>query len=510
MKRDRTLYRLLGPAPDTGWRCYNNSKNNMVNALVRRMFKIEVHGRFLDPPPPDVCAWETTSDISKLFVECLPRRPKVLTHQEFIDGCSDPRKRTVYTNAAKSLEVSAVQPKDAHMQAFVKCQKETDTKYDPRPIQPRSARYGLEVGCFVRPMESLLYKAIDEVFIKIHGPHHRSKLRTVVKGVNAEKAASMIREKWEMFAKPRAIMLDMKRFEQCVSVPALRWTHFLYNLLWRSPKLKKLLSWVIHNKGWARVVGAFIRYCLEGHRTSGDMDTSLGNNLLMAKMLGELLLETGLCNVEVILNGDDCGFIGDEADLLRLLPLLEGHFLKHGFRAVVEPMVDVFERISFCQMRPVCVDGVWRLVREPWNALAKDLLTVMDISHENEARKWANSVGLCGLAMASGVPVHQALYERLAGTEFKGRDRIKFHPGNDTDRWWSRGLSSKARPVEPSTRISYFLAFNVPPGEQEALERQYAAWEPQFDVGPYVPNSLRGDTPVCLYGTKRPWSPVRG
>jgi hypothetical protein len=60
--------------------------------------------------------------------------------------------------------------KDAYLNSFVKGElvNLSDSKPDPAPriIQPRSARYNVLVGCFLRPLEHKLYEAITEVFLR--------------------------------------------------------------------------------------------------------------------------------------------------------------------------------------------------------------------------------------------------------------------------------------------------------------------------------------------------------
>jgi hypothetical protein len=121
----------------------------------------------------------------------------------------------------------------------------------------------------------------------------------------------------------------------------------------------------------ARADDAVFVYRKKGSRMSGDMNTALGNIILMTLMVYYYLQVRGVRG-RLINNGDDCTLIVERADILTVLDGLHDWFLQYGFNIVQEPVVDVLEKIEFCQMHPVCVSGQWTMVRNFHNSLSKD------------------------------------------------------------------------------------------------------------------------------------------
>ena len=71
------------------------------------------------------------------------------------------RKRGIYERAYTSLMVRAIGVRDAWVNTFVKAEKVNfDKKTDPAPrvIQPRSPRYNLEVGRYLKLYEKELFR----------------------------------------------------------------------------------------------------------------------------------------------------------------------------------------------------------------------------------------------------------------------------------------------------------------------------------------------------------------
>lgn len=84
----------------------------------------------------------------------------------------------MYEQAVASLRDVPVNRGDAMLKTFVKAEKINFTaKPDPAPriIQPRSPRYNVELGRYVKVVEKHLYKAVARVFHEV----------TICKGLNA-------------------------------------------------------------------------------------------------------------------------------------------------------------------------------------------------------------------------------------------------------------------------------------------------------------------------------------
>jgi hypothetical protein len=112
------------------------------------------------------------------------------------------------------------------------------------------------------------------------------------------------------------------------------------------------------------------------------------------------------------------------------------------------------------------------MVRNYPVSIGKDLVSVLPLTSEERWRKWANDVGLCGLALASGVPVLQSFYAALARS---GRGTFGKHPwvsGSGMVRN-SRGLDSKRTPITDEARVGFCQAFGITADHQRVLERLY-------------------------------------
>ena len=161
-----------------------------------------------------------------------------------------------------------------------------------------------------------------------------------------------------------------------------------------------------------------ILYRREGGRCSGDMNTGLGNCLLMCGLVDGFV--AGRFRYQLVNNGDDCVIIMERRCLNRLEGI-ERYFLDHGFTIKMEDddhvkqygetivgFVSKFERLTFCQMRPVKVADGWIMVRCPNASFAKDS---MALCQAVEWRKWIRAVGDGGVALYGDIPICSALYE---------------------------------------------------------------------------------------------------
>jgi hypothetical protein len=130
----------------------------------------------------------------------------------------------VYRAAADSLSTIPVSKRDAVLSTFVKAEKINLTKKPdpaPRVIQPRSPRYNVAVGRYLKRLEKDIYRALKALAGDV----------VVMKGYNAGQSGEIIARKWARFNRPCAIGLDASRFDQHVSEAALRWEHSVYTQL---------------------------------------------------------------------------------------------------------------------------------------------------------------------------------------------------------------------------------------------------------------------------------------
>jgi len=443
---------------------HNNSLNNGVRALVERVFRSpDADGNYVPPPP---CTADPFTRLKKFKIELLRRvgvhRP--ITREQFLDFYSG-RRRLCYERAVKSLEERPLTKADFGVKkAFVKAEKINFTaKPDPAPrvIQPRDPRYNVEVGVYLRPLEHKLYAGIAEVY---GGP-------TVMKGYSAEGVAQELRAMWDGFSDPVAIGLDASRFDQHVRALMLKWEHSVEVGCFQSAdaaRLAWLLSGQLRNQGFLQATDGRIKYCVDGSRMSGDMNTALGNCLIMTALVYALGQEREI-RLRLANNGDDCQCIMERRDEARFMAGIREWFLEFGFNMKVEKPVYKFEHIEFCQAHPVYDGERWIMVRNYAVSMSKDACCVVkDYGWGVDARRWLRAVGDCGLSMSGGIPVLQEYYQAFIR---HGGETAAIACVQETGMaFLAKGLQRQVREPTMEARVSFYEAFGVLPSAQEALE----------------------------------------
>lgn len=463
----RTLTCLAAIGADQVYGCHNCDIATTVRGLKERVFFVQNNGEFVATPQPQRGAFDARlSNFRDRLVRSMPSTSPMSTEQ-FVDTFRG-RKRAMYLEAAKSLRVREVERRDSYLKTFVKIEKLNMTaKPDPVPrvIQPRSPRYNVELGKFLRPIEKLLYRGIDSIY---GGP-------VVVKGMNSSERGKLIAKSWAKFENPVAIGLDAKRFDQHVSVDALEWEHSIYKGIYSGEEnrfLSRLLRWQVNNRGFVNCEDGWAKYNIDGCRMSGDMNTSLGNVILMCGMMWSYLSTKGI-NYRFINDGDDCVLIVERGDA-PALDDLEEWFLGLGFEMERDEPAYVLEKIVFCQCQPVVgSDGTYVMMRDPRICTAKDSITTKCL-RPWEYDTYRRSIADCGIALAGDMPVLGAFYECLGrGATINQRlldDCRRFAAGL---RFQSQGMAKQRAEPTPQTRVSFYRAFDIIPDRQIAIEAEY-------------------------------------
>lgn len=375
-------------------------------------------------------------------------------------------KRKVYEQAKDSYVTQGpLTSSDAKLSAFVKFEKQ-DISKAPRVINPRSARYNLTLARFLKHYEHHCFKAINRAFRELSGGKSQSRA-TVIKGFDADTSAEILREKWDRFVDPVAIGADATKFDMHVSLEALAYEHTFYNDFWRNPLLRKILRWQLRNKGTARCVDGKVDFEMRGTRCSGDINTSLGNCILMCAMIWTFCVEHDI-DCELINNGDDCVIIVERSlcdFVMRQLPIW---LRKCGFEVVMEAPVDVFEKIVFCQTQPVHLSTGWRMVRDPFTCFRKDTMCLRSMPNAECFKKWMYAVGAAGATLCAGVPVLSSFYAMFKRNGLKSD---KFRNLISPYRFGMK--ASRTAILDSRARASFWAAFDVLPCAQQLLERHF-------------------------------------
>lgn len=345
---------------------HNHNLPNALRAVKERIFTVKEGDNLVPPPLPAPGSFVTMGRFMSKVADAVGPRWKMTTGQ-FVAQCH-PSKRKLYQSAAVALAREGITHRDARVRSFVKNEKvmfkEAGPKSDPAPrlIQPRSPKYNVALGCYTRAVEHDIYRAIAQVCGTVDDTP------IVMKGVDPVQCGNAIRQKWESFHHPVAIGIDASRFDQHVSQEALRCEHSCYNKIFGTGELRWLLNQQLTTNGTIFCDDKRVLYTKEGGRCSGDMNTGLGNCLLMCGLVDCFV--NGRFRYHLVNNGDDCVIIMERRCLNRLQGI-ESFFLDHGFTIKMEDddniktygettvgFVDMFERLTFCQSQPVRVaDG---------------------------------------------------------------------------------------------------------------------------------------------------------
>nr|UUW21077.1 MAG: RNA-dependent RNA polymerase [Guiyang Paspalum paspaloides tombus-like virus 1] len=443
------------PRPGNTYGVHNNSLNNLRRGLLERVFATDAKGT--QPLEP------TAKFASRLANFARDLRSWEITpwsRQEFVESYHG-KQRTRYQNALDSLLLTPLTARDARVATFVKAEKiDFSVKNDPAPrvIQPRDPRFNVEFGKFIRPLEHKMYKALSRLY----------KYPCVAKGFNAYETGDLMAKKWSRFKEPVGVGLDASRFDQHVSREALKWTHSIYKRFIKDPEFSQLCGMLLDNVGFATAKDGAIKYRIDRGRMSGDMDTALGNCVLMVAMCYSYCSSKGIVH-ELMDNGDDVVVIMEKDSLTTFSDGLVEWFAELGFKMKVEEPVTRLEALEFCQTKPVFDGTQWRMVRGI-PALSKDLVCVKG---PDELLPWLYAVGECGLALTDGIPVFAELYHYLK--RCGSPTRVAHQTGFTGMGMYNlaRRMHYVGKPVTDTARRSFFDAFGITPDMQIDLENLY-------------------------------------
>jgi len=443
---------------------FNNNVSAVERAMVERYFLCKVGEEYHPAVPTTRGEWDTGT-LRAFRAECISyvsARATTVSLRQVVNMYRG-AKRRVYENALRSLYRTPLNRKDAHLRPFTKFEKQSLDKA-PRIINPRSPRFNLTLGKYLKGAEKHFYEAINRCW-GAHTSH------TVIKGLDSFAAARVMRSKWCRFARPVGLGLDATKFDMHVSVWALLYEHGFYNGTFNSAELERLLSWQRNNVGTAYCPDGTVHFMMPGTRSSGDLNTSLGNCLIMCALLYDLCQSLGV-DAELANNGDDCVLIFEESDLAAVVAAIPGYFMRKGFRMTVEAPVYTFEELEFCQARPVELATGWCMVRNVRTCLKKDPMCLIPLPNEKVFRKWLGAVGECGVASVPGSPVLQSFYNAFYRNGVQATTKFKNHLFRNTG-VLERMAAPRDGTVTDNARASFYRAFGITPDYQIALEHYF-------------------------------------
>jgi len=449
------------------YQIHNNNVDNIMLGLLERVFRVKNSvGELVAPVVPDLEHFNETLSV-EMSILCKHPKLKPLSSASVLKLWHG-SKLKVYTKAYESLLVKPLSRGDSVLSTFVKVEKNLVNPRKeaiPRVIQPRNPRYNFELAKYLKPNEKEFYRRVDKMW-DIDGLGDK----TIFKGLNATQTAHHMLLKASRYHQPVFIGLDASRFDQHVSSIALEWEHNIYKncFSYGIRKLTELLSWQVQNVGRAYCQGQIIKYKVDGRRMSGDMNTSLGNCLLMSSMVHAYMREKKIPS-SLANNGDDCVLMFEKKHLRKLHDLSDW-FIKMGFKMVIEEPLFDLRQVPFCQTNVLTSPEYNISVRSPIVALSKDLHSTYNFNHTNQYEQWLSSVGICGKMSTYGVPVLEAFYSSFPDTRVTNKD---FIIEMDREIEYCMVGGSVKRSISDEIRVSFWRAFGILPDAQIELEMMF-------------------------------------
>lgn len=471
LHRPSKLYSFISPSSGERYYTFTQSINSLVCAVKYRVFNRKLPSGDWAPPPLPQEGVFSTKFFSSFRKEVIRHVGDVTpyTWEEFL-GTYEGKQRRMYEPHVLEARTRGVQQKHSHIRPFIKVEPHCKQQAVPRLISPRHPVYNAAVGRYLKKIEKPIYRAIDALFRRKF-----KQARCVFKGSDSFRLGRDFEKLRHRFSRPVFVGLDAERFDQHVSQVALKYEHSFYNRIFKDAKLAHWLTWQLETKCKAFANDGYIRWRSRGGRMSGDMNTSLGNTLLMCAMIYAYLCEHGI-DAALANNGDDCVLVLEQRDLHKL-STIKPWFTDRGFTMAVEKPVHELEQAEFCQSHCLNIGGSWQFVRKHNVVTSKDLCTSIHLDTVDKARAWASAVAQCGIATTAGVPVQGAFYKRLfeCNLDYRKSGATESIISEVIRRQKYRMLDKHPEvattEITPEARASYYFAFGVTPPEQRVIER---------------------------------------
>lgn len=376
--------------------------------------------------------------------------------------------RARYLRAEESLRLDGgVVKSDTRLKAFLKAEKFNGmSKFaKPRMIFPRSYRYNLDLATRLKPLEHALWPKL-----RAKGSWGVPRTRVVAKGLGPDARASLIREKLNGFGgEGICFEVDASAFEAHQESWQLVEEHRIYQSAYPGDAgLQSLLTAQLRNRGITPLGYKFSR---EGGRASGDLNTGMGNSLLMLAIVETVLAGYQLTKRDCLVDGDNAlvFLLASEAQ-----PVVETFAQRalvcSGHEMVLERPVSVLEHVRFGQSAPVCINGRWRMVRDWRKVLSHGCSNHAHLREPNFVRPFLRGVALCELSLARGLPIIQRWCEAVLGDTAGSRVPDPSFYRDYLEMGASLSGPLHGERVEASTRESFARAFGLSVMDQLIVE----------------------------------------
>jgi len=365
-----------------------------------------------------------------------------------------------------------------------------------------TVRANIKLAQFTKPAEHVLYKALD----RLCGG------TSVVKGLNAEETAASIEAAMLSVSDSVVIPVDMSHADASIGDECMA---MLFTVLRRmfvgDPELDRLEEFcagVMRGGERVRLIRARTiegNIAVEGKLglASGAMYTSMVMVLTILTIVQTFYEQQGIRReCRVVNNGDDFLLIVPKRHSSRVVDNFPKYCLDWGFKAIMEKAVSVIEEVSFCQCQPVYDGERYIMVRDPRIAISKDIMTTQDVTNSAKFDYFRKAKADCGSSLTNGIPIYEDFYAFLGrGTEMT-KKRKDWSPTCGME-YMARGLARKSG-ITQMARYSFWLAFDILPDVQVAIEEEYRRLTPKWGKPHRVEAFEKENYLRELYGNQEP------
>lgn len=385
-------------------------------------------------------------------------------------------KRKRYEEAVDKFLAGGVHKRHSYCSMFVKAERfngHAKVNPDPRAIQFRGAIYCVALAQFLQPIEHYIYNIS---YFSKGVPMSRN----IAKGLNSVDRAELLALKMSHFRRPVVASLDASRFDKHVSVHHLAVEHSIYRRCNPDKFFRKLLSMQMTNKVFC---SSGIKYIAKGRRMSGDMNTALGNCLIMLLMVDAYIDFEQLLKYDTLDDGDDCLLLLEYDDLERVLMGITRFFLEMGMQLKVENVAFSLFNVVFCQSSVVeFSEARFKFVRDYRAVISKAMSGIRHWQDPKYRIKVLQAIGMCELVLNLGVPVLQSFATALLRNVGRPKDYtyasdgLKSRVGRELKLFGRPFSEFEPVPIADCARQSFAIAFGCPVEEQLFIESFFSSW----------------------------------
>jgi len=456
--------------------------SNVLQSAIRRWIAHKGEDGIIRPvikPKPNIFQEEPFKDfvkmVARLVLDRVHEQGEVIpwSHEKYVSLAPAHKQQLYETTLEQSNEKQKVLSRsDSIVEAKTKAEKKiAKMDFINRLFMPRPTIFHIFFGCFIKPIEHHVYESISDIYSMLSG----SRLKTVTKGMNMIEKGTLIFDKRSRFKKPRSILLDVSHFDKHVSAEVMRMVeHLIYTLIYPNDRtLAKLLTETLSNYIDIFTRDGFrVKWTNKGGRMSGDVNTALGNVIVMCACIYYYARKYVTKVFEFTDEGDDCFPTMEEHHSGEWEKLTEV-FKDLGFTLRVEAIVEDIHKIQYCQASPICINGVWRTIRTVESVFSKDTACLTGKNNE-EFLHWLHEVGTNGAIINDGVPVFSHLYAKYKEWGLKGT--LTAQQKNDmyygSLKTLSAGLEYVGIPITEDSRFEFYLMTGIAPCDQLIIEKE--------------------------------------